>query len=163
MIDPNELMCETCHRPVDTITNEAGEIIEFWHASHLSVGPAHDPVPVPRVETQATLCCDFCGAPDPAWRYPATTFDQPDLTRPTPGSKHPFDMLTPRSCGDWCACPPCHIDIQAGRWDDIANRLLRGEPRDVRREAKPHIRRLHRQFLNNRTGPPTPIRRPQWT
>jgi hypothetical protein len=160
----DDLMCGTCHRPLDTITDLQGNLVDFWHASALSIGPRHDPVPVPRVEAQAVVICDFCSNPEAGWRYPAKTFDSPDLglvdTAAERAFKSNFGILTPRSVEDWCACDTCHDDIEHGRWDAIVNRATRGTPKEIRRELKDHIRRLHRQFLANRTGPAAPLRRP---
>jgi hypothetical protein len=158
---PDELMCATCHRPLDVVTNDAGEMVDYWHASNIVHGPPHDPIPTLRIEGLASIVCDFCCAPEAGWRYPARTFDSRDLALVDIALKRPFAQnggsMTPRSVGDWCACDACHEDIQRNRWDAIADRNLRGKPRFIRRELRPEIRRLHRQFQANRTGDPRRI------
>lgn len=157
MRTPDDLMCEVCNRPLDVLTDEEGVIKDYWHASGISIGATHDPVPVVRVESAAILICDFCSTPGGMWRYPARTFD---------GAAGPADVaslkerafVTSRSVGDWMACDVCHSDILANRWDAIASRGVRGAPRAMRPEFKRHIRILHQQFRKNRTGDPIPVR-----
>lgn len=161
MIEPDELMCDVCHRPLDVVTGDDGETVDFWHASGVIYGEPHDPIPVPRVETEARVICDFCGMPDAKWRYPTRTFDTPDLALMDIALERPFarrpGVLTPRSVGDWCACGDCHDDIEAGLWNELADRGLRSKPRALRREVRPHVKRLHQQFRQNRTGEPRRI------
>ena len=59
--------------------------------------------------TGATIC-DFCSGPNPAWRYPATTF------RDSFGSK---------SVEDWLACEACHAMIEAGDREGLIERAFR--------------------------------------
>jgi hypothetical protein len=160
--EPNDLICGTCHRPLDVLTDEAGNVKDYWHASGISIGPAHNPVPIPRDEalTESTLVCDFCSTPGGAWRYPARTFDSPDVAAGDHALQRmtePAD-LTPRSVGDWMACDVCHADIAAGRWDSIAERACRAQPRFLRTELRRGVKRLHAQFRAHRTGDPIPIR-----
>lgn len=148
-------MCQVCSRPLDVVTDLDGNMVDYWHASLITIGEAHDPVPVPRVEETVVGVCDFCADPGVAWRYRTRTFDAPDIDTDDMPVQRPFmnrpGILTPRSVGDWCACHACHDDIEAGQWDSIARRATRSTPKMFRRELKDHVRRLHRQFLSHRT------------
>jgi hypothetical protein len=151
----NDLMCQVCHRPLDVITDTEGNLQDYWHASGISIGPEHDPVPTPRVEELAQLICDFCSIPEGHWRYPTATFSTPDL----PAGYHaraqlPTAFIEPRSIGDWMACDDCHDDIEAGHWDHLAKRSVRHQPVAVRPFMLDAVRSLHREFAKNRSGPP---------
>lgn len=160
MTDPmdlkHDLMCETCKRPLDVLTDLDGSMVGYAHASNISVGPHHYPIPVQRIDALASVVCDFCSTPDGAWRYPTQTFETEDVNASENGE--PYGPITPRSVGDWMACDVCHDDIEANRWDALAKRSLRGQPAFLRREAMPRIRTLHRTFVAHRTGPALSLR-----
>jgi hypothetical protein len=73
--------------------------------------------------------CDFCGAPSPAWDYPAADFD--------------FEMIGPdgmkivqRSIGEWSACEKCSNCIEADDYEALAQRS--GGMRAFRHLPKAH-------------------------
>ena len=47
--------------------------------------------------------CDFCSAPNVAWRYPAQSF-----------LAYAIAGVVGQSVGDWAACRTCHELIEAG-------------------------------------------------
>jgi hypothetical protein len=89
--------------------------------------------------------CDFCSAPAPAWRYPATTFT---------------DLWGSRSIEDWLACEVCHELIVADDRDALARRFLNTESGRRaalvmgRAAAFSYCRNLHDRFWLARRGDP---------
>ncbi len=63
--------------------------------------------------TETSLLCDFCSAPDPAWRYPAKSF-----------VAYCAPNIAGESVGDWAACDRCHILIEANDRRGLAQRSL---------------------------------------
>lgn len=59
------------------------------------------------------LLCDFCSAPDPAWRYPARSFIAYNAAN-----------IAGESVGDWAACEACHALIEANDRPGLAQRSL---------------------------------------
>ena len=98
------------------------------------------------------LLCDFCSAPDPAWRYPARSFIAycaPDVAG--------------ESVGDWAACDDCHAMIEANDRRSLAQRsldeLILKHPEAIvaAAELHEHLAALHAQFFEYRGGPATLI------
>ena len=89
------------------------------------------------------MICDFCSGPDPAWRYPATSF---------------ADMFGSRSVEDWLACEACHALIAAGDRNALARRCLISPGLQLavgflgRAKAFWYCRDLHNRFWNARRG-----------
>jgi len=100
--------------------------------------------------------CDFCGAPNPTWDYPAADFD---FTTPlVDGGK-----VVQRSTGSWGACEACSACIERDDYEALAQRsgamqMFRNLPAEVR-TAKVEARMLantkahYAHFRVNRTGP----------
>jgi hypothetical protein len=92
---------------------------------------------------EATMICDFCSSPAPAWRYPADSFT---------------DIAGSRSVEDWLACEECHLLIVLGDRDALARRSLRAPGLRVavavlgRAETIRYCRDLHDRFWNARRG-----------
>jgi hypothetical protein len=98
------------------------------------------------------LICDFCSAPDPAWRYPARTF----LAYCAPN-------VAGESVGDWAACNVCHKLIEAEDTRGLAQRSLDEllakfpETRSAAAVFYAKLAELHRQFFAHRVGAPVRI------
>ena len=81
------------------------------------------------------MCCDFCGSLMPRWRYPAER--------------------------EWLACEKCHAAIQRDDREALLDRVsLIPVPRTLPDRYAPktleRARRLHCEFWETRTGPPSP-------
>ena len=91
------------------------------------------------------MICDFCSAPNPAWRYPAVSF---------------FDLFGSRSVEDWMACDACHARIVAGDRDGLVARALKSPGVRAAMGVLGHAlairycRDLHERFWRARRGPP---------
>ena len=57
--------------------------------------------------------CDFCSAPDVAWRYPAQTF-----------VAYIVADVVGQSVGDWAACRICHGLIEARNRSGLLDRTI---------------------------------------
>lgn len=100
----------------------------------------------------STSICDFCSAPDVAWRYPAHTF-----------VAYVVAGVVGESVGDWAACRVCHALIEAGDRRGLLERslqtLLEKNPdmRPAEAELRDHIAQFHRLFYANQTGGALPV------
>jgi len=109
--------------------------------------------------------CDFCRSV-PTWDYPAHDFTAQVLAVSSRQDVTDITELEPQgSRGGWAACDTCHDLIEAGDWDQLAERSVDanwdGEggyrntpvPRAVWIDA---IKQYQRLFQENRTGPAIP-------
>jgi len=98
------------------------------------------------------LLCDFCSAPDPAWRYQARSF-----------IAYRGPHVAGESVGDWAACDDCHALIEANDRQSLAQRsldeLILKHPEAIvaAAELHEHLAALHEQFFEYRGGPATLI------
>jgi hypothetical protein len=113
--------------------------------------------------------CDFCDS-EPAWRYHARpVVTRHRLHRIADGA--PVDQAIAFAETDWLACDACRQLIANGRRDQLARRthetFLRRDPhafdgldrtrrRQLRRDLRAAVRRLHDDFWRSRLGPPEP-------
>jgi hypothetical protein len=102
--------------------------------------------------TNASLQCDFCSVPGPAWRYPARSF-----------VAYCAPNVAGESVGDWAACDQCHVLIET---DDRRGLTLRSLDELLLKhpEASPaaavlceDLAELHEQFFAHRSGVAVPI------
>jgi hypothetical protein len=95
--------------------------------------------PAREAKPDATMLCDFCSSPAPAWSYPAASF---------------IDLMGSHSIGDWIACEDCHALIEADDRDGLARRAVAALADKVDPEwSLAYCRDLHRRFRAHRTGP----------
>ena len=98
--------------------------------------------------TDTNLLCDFCSAPEPAWRYPARSFLAYCVTN-----------VAGESVGDWAACEQCHILIEADDRSGLArhslDELIAKHPEAILAATALYeeLARLHREFFDHRSGP----------
>ena len=89
--------------------------------------------------------CDFCGATEVAWFYPAKNFDYMVV-----------DGNTYRSLGEWAACEACADIIERGDREGLmevsARNHLNRLPILERELLKNEIRSFHSFFWTNREG-----------
>lgn len=96
--------------------------------------------------------CDFCSAPNPAWRYPARNFVGYEACG-----------IVGESVGEWAACESCHRLIVAGDRHGLTERSVvsfiafHAELDSIRSELATELATLHDRFFMNRTGAPTAI------
>lgn len=96
--------------------------------------------------------CDFCSAPDVAWRYPARSF-----------AAYIVAGIVGESVGDWAACPACHALIESGQRAALADRsvlaMLDKQPewKPVELELRAHLLQLHAMFFERRAGDALPV------
>lgn len=96
--------------------------------------------------------CDFCSAPNVAWRYPAQSF-----------LAYAIAGVVGQSVGDWAACRTCHELIEAGDRRGLLERslgtLLEKNPEmsPAASELRCQIAHFHRLFYDNQTGSPLPV------
>ena len=97
--------------------------------------------------TDTHLLCDFCSAPDPAWRYPARSF-----------VAYCVPNAVGESVGDWAACEQCHILIEANDRSGLAQRSLdeliarHPEASLAATVLYEELAQLHREFFGHRSG-----------
>jgi hypothetical protein len=91
--------------------------------------------------------CDFCSAAEPAWVYPAASFEMHGAAW--------------GSSGAWTACEDCSALIEGGAWAALAKRCVDNNPtvapvvagdRVMRRVAIRSAAVLHRVFAAKRRG-----------
>jgi hypothetical protein len=114
--------------------------------------PPHDPDPVADGSLAPNAACDFCSAPDPVWRYPASRFMAPQTTAIIDEDGLRTENYI--SDDDWAACEECHADIEDDRWGFIAERMLGRVPKPMRLVMRQQIKGLHAEFRAHRSGPP---------
>lgn len=96
--------------------------------------------------------CDFCSAPNVAWRYPAQSF-----------VAYAIAGVVGQSVGDWAACRTCHELIEAGDRRGLLDRSLgtllekNPEMRPAEAELRGQIAQFHRLFYDNQTGAALPV------
>ena len=96
--------------------------------------------------------CDFCSAPNVAWRYPAQSF-----------LAYAIAGVVGQSVGDWAACRTCHELIEAGDRRELLERSLgtllekNPEMRPAESELRSQIAHFHRLFYANQTGSALPV------
>lgn len=96
--------------------------------------------------------CDFCSAPNVAWRYPAQSF-----------LAYAIAGVVGQSVGDWAACRTCHELIEAGDRRGLLERSLgtllekNPEMRPAESELRNQIAHFHRLFYDNQTGSALPV------
>lgn len=90
------------------------------------------------------MICDFCSAPNPRWRYPASD------VQVAPGAM---------SESDWLACDQCAYCIRSNDWEMLARRSLETRNARMLRDAGmsdsqilAHIAIVHRAFRHARIG-----------
>ena len=100
--------------------------------------------------------CDFCGAANAAWIYPAASFIMESVPTKDVGSD-----------GAWAACGKCHDLIESNDREALAAWALKNFqqrhgalPREYRQVLGERMRSLHIEFWNNRQGKPLPIGTP---
>lgn len=100
----------------------------------------------------STSICDFCSAPNVAWRYPAHSF-----------VAYVVAGVVGESVGDWAACRVCHALIEAGDRSGLLERsiqtLLEKNPgmRPAEAELCGQIAQFHQLFYVNQTGAALPV------
>ena len=90
--------------------------------------------------------CDFCSSPYPIAHHHCKSFDM----MPVPWG----------SIGDWAACPPCHLNIVQGQWDELIDRAVQDAAalhHVFEGELRPAIARLISTFRRQRNGRHTMI------
>jgi hypothetical protein len=96
--------------------------------------------------------CDFCSAPDAAWRYPARSF-----------IGYIAGGVVGESVGDWAACHECHqLIVSDNRVRLTETSVLtfiarHPELQGFKSELATQMEILHAQFFDNRTGPASAI------
>jgi hypothetical protein len=96
--------------------------------------------------------CDFCSAPNVAWRYPAQSF-----------VAYVVAGVVGQSVGDWAACRICHELIEAGDRHGLLERSLstllekNPEMRQAEAELRGQIAQFHRLFYNHQAGAALPV------
>lgn len=162
-----------------------GKLLAFRPVAHRTRSNA----PHPRAAS-APRPCDFCSAPEPAWRHPCRDFaacdvchrlvqaSRPGLAEPElRAGAVPCDFCTAaRPAGryprlDFAACDVCHRLIEAGDREGLAERTYAMAPvprgRKARNDVIAVILELHDKFFE-RTGSaqrvltlqPIPVRPP---
>lgn len=92
------------------------------------------------------IICDFCSDPNPEWAFPAKDFEMEG--GPEAGGFQ----------GGWAACEACKRLIDRSDYNGLAKRSAEkfvGRPAGLSIDHLiPSLRKLHRRFRQNRTGPP---------
>jgi len=103
--------------------------------------------------TMSRVMCDFCGAADPGWEFPAENFR----------CLESGDGSAAESDGNWLACDACCAHICANDYELLARRSLRNPSMAAMRDLLgpegveyilEHARLFHAQFARHRTGEP---------
>ena len=160
-------MCAKCREPLTPIgpkfwSSDLQDPENYtWHHGSRYSDEDHDPEPIPLLDdADARLICDFCGVHHPTWDFPAKTFVDTGSGFQMGQGVEGFD-----SGGDWTACDDCCKLILANDYKGLAQRGLR-QFRDLSPLEKSamyaKLSNLHRQFRDNRMGPPTPISATHW-
>jgi hypothetical protein len=89
--------------------------------------------------------CDFCSQPGPVFEYECEDFV---VDAPSPMSGVEEGMV-----GSWLACIDCSRCIELNSFDELTQRSLAHMPRAIRRDMRPYVSILQRQFKEHRKGP----------
>jgi hypothetical protein len=148
-------ICATCRRPLNSSENlDAGGNIVSVEYSHPYEPPGtecHNLV-IEIVGEDGTLdqisLCDFCSAPGPTWRFPASShFMVGDPVVTDDGTK-----VEGVVDDDWMACDDCHTDVEGQDWAAIASRYIARFPGDG--VSRSFFISTYEAFAANRAGPP---------
>lgn len=138
---PPPHMCATCHHVLNPLELLGTGEITWTH----SLPTDHPPVPV--LQLEPVMICDFCSAPDPTWAAECTPF-LTNTNEVVPGVN-----LDAQDDGLWAACDPCAGYIRRNDWPRLLYRAekqfskLLGEP-----AVGPLIAHMHDQFRHHFTG-----------
>jgi hypothetical protein len=100
------------------------------------------------LQLNGNLQCDFCSVPGPTWRYPTRSF-----------IAYRASNIAGESVGDWAACDICHVLIETGDQQRLAERSLEQliiKHPDAKAAADillHDLSDLHQQFFEHRHGP----------
>jgi hypothetical protein len=97
--------------------------------------------------------CDFCSETAVTWRYPARTF-----------VAYVVADIGGESVGDWAACECCHLLIESGNPQALAQRAAEKlvgkhpEMKPVEADVLPAMTTLHQSFFAHRLGAALPVK-----
>jgi len=94
--------------------------------------------------------CDFCSAPDPAWKYPAESF----VVKHVVTTKN---NLTLNSIEEWYACEACYMLVEANEREILAKNSVyvlvkRCNDQRVVDRLVMEVTHLHDAFFEHRKG-----------
>lgn len=147
-------LCRQCRRPLDSVELYLDDKLVGYDYVHTALdvrGDGHEPDPILRADAagSAVTVCDFCAAPGPRWTYGCLPFN--------------YEGINAGSADDWAACDRCHDLVEAGEWDELAERGQAGmtfhtgitiSSRQLS-FMRDKVRAMHQQFVAHRTGPAT--------
>jgi hypothetical protein len=152
------MVCASCLRPlehVEATTIGTGEVrVTYRHALPSDEQHCKLIIPIERsaVAPDAVVeVCDFCSGRPVTWEYPCRDFAFESSAGTTHGLADP-----------WCACEPCHTDIEAGDWPSMVERWMDGQENQgvpVRRDeerARRALAEMWEMFQRHRQGPAVP-------
>lgn len=119
----------------------------------------HDtPNRVPGCVACQTMVCDFCRSWDPTWDYDAGSFSW-ELAAASKKTGKVTKQSEGESVDGWLACEQCHTLIEAGRWQELADRTLSTWPADMRKRADVRniVLTYHQGFAASRIGEARPF------
>lgn len=97
--------------------------------------------------------CDFCSTQPVTWSYPARSF-----------IAYVVGGIGGESVGSWAACEICHLLIESGDTEALADRAVETlsvrhpEIKALGKELLQEMKILHRSFLDHRVGSALPVR-----
>lgn len=165
---PFPQMCAQCREPLTpigprVIGDDQNPDNYRWVHGRRDSDEDHEPQRIPLVnDADARLICDFCGVHHPTWDFPCKTFVDTwtGIRSGVYGKTEGFD-----SGGDWTACDSCMQLIVADDYKALSKRALKqfGDGTPAEKSAMyARLSTMHRQFRDNRTGPPVPISNTHW-
>jgi hypothetical protein len=157
MIRPLAHVCKVCRQPLTGFTDGATGILSWLHSN---VNDAHEPDPVPRVESnEADLrpVCDFCNTPASvadSWVHPASRFTTHLLG-------NGINVSSSDDGEGWSACRPCHNLLIVSDFAKLASRsatLLERRTSQKFADVLPFVKEAHGVFQATSTGDSFPAR-----
>lgn len=138
--------CRICGDVLNVFVEEPSGEVHWFHGAPQ---PAHEPEPVPTMESPSKVhpVCDFCSAPNPPWGYLSADFAMGGIEAWRAGE-------------GWSACDACADLIDAGDWDGLTERTLHSFGRKFGGDTdaiRPMIAALHSQFRDAKMSGRVPV------
>lgn len=153
-----------CHVKLNmtkSVYRDGREEVRWVHGIPPEDVPFHEPVPIPSIELNSTLICDFCGDLNPEWLLGCPAYEE-TFMRIDDDSEH---FAVKREEDGWAACASCKELLDQGDIRSVTDRAVaaselrghlsrmsRAERRSQRSGLWKAIHEAHKNFAKMRTG-----------